>query len=131
MKLTILGTTITTLLSTAAFAAPTLTTTTATATASSTTGSFIAQHSPVFPNMAAATDVVTSYNAGPYNTSGTLPTYQLTGYPEVWKTPDTTSAEVQAAIALIDWSLVPNAPVRKTSSNGDFSPDTDGPDDRK
>ncbi|KAI9486996.1 MAG: hypothetical protein EXX96DRAFT_517414 [Benjaminiella poitrasii] len=104
-----------------AFAAPTITTTTATSTTS-----YIPQKSPIFPSMPAATDVVTSYNYGPYNLSDTLPTYTLTGYPETWKTPSTKSDEVKAAIAQIDWSLVPDAPVRKQNKKGDFVPNTDG-----
>lgn len=103
-------------------AAPTSTTTTATKT-------FIASSSPVFPSMAAATGVVSSYNYGPYNLSTTLPTETLSGYPETWKTPSTSSTEVKNAIAMIDWSKVPNAPVRKTDKDGNFSPDTDGSDD--
>ncbi|KAG1146094.1 hypothetical protein G6F37_002215 [Rhizopus arrhizus] len=122
MRIALFGTA---LLSTGHFvlAAPSATTNTATATTS-----YMPQFSPSF-NVTAATDVVSEYNYGPYNTSSALPTYQLTGYPETWKTPSTTHAEVQAAIAKIDWSLVPDAPVRKTNKDGDFVPDTDGDDD--
>jgi hypothetical protein len=121
MRLTIFGSTLL-VTSQIVFAAPTKSTST-TATA---TESYIPQFSPSFPGMAAATDVVSAYNYGPYDTSASLPTYVLAGYPETWKTPSTTSAEVKAAIAKIDWSLVPNAPVRKTNSAGDFVPSTDG-----
>lgn len=106
----------------AALAAPTST------SKSSATKTYIAQNSPVFPNVPAATGVVSSYNYGPYNLSTTLPTETLTGYPETWKTPSTKSSEVKAAIAQIDWSKVPDAPVRRTK-NGNFVPDTDGDDD--
>ncbi|CAO3644557.1 unnamed protein product [Mucor hiemalis] len=104
-----------------AFAAPTKTQATP-----SSTSSYIPQVSPIFPSMAAATGVVSSYNNGPYNVSESLPTYQLSGYPEVWKTPDPSHAEVVAASAKIDWSLVPNAPVRKQNKAGDFVPNSDG-----
>jgi hypothetical protein len=57
---------------------------------STATTSYLPQQSPTFPTMAAATDVVTSYNPGPYSISTTLDTYQLSGYPTVWVTPDTT-----------------------------------------
>lgn len=103
------------------FAAPTMTSATP-----SSTSTYIPQVSPSFPSMAAATGVVTSYNTGPYNTSESLPTYQLSGYPEVWKTPDPSHAEVVAAAAKIDWSLVPDAPVRKQNKAGNFVPDSDG-----
>lgn len=122
MKFSILGTIV---LVTRISAAPTATTT---KSATSTT-SYISQHSPSFPSMPAATGVVSEYNYGPYNLSDTLPTYSLTGYPEVWKTPPTDSDEVQAAYNSIDWSLVPDANVRHQDENGDFKPDTDGPDD--
>ncbi|KAI8079042.1 uncharacterized protein B0P05DRAFT_614268 [Gilbertella persicaria] len=125
MKITILSAALLSLGSQLAFAAPTATTT-GSATA---TKSYIPSHSPDFPEMAKPTDVVSEYNYGPYNMSKTLPTYTLSGYPETWKTPSTTSKEVKAAIAKIDWSLVPNAPVRKQKKNGDWVKDTDGPKD--
>lgn len=98
-----------------AFAAPanedTIATTNDSPTSSST--SYIPQKSPIFPPIAAPTDVVTTYNEGPYNLSDSLPTYKLTtGYPELWKIPDPSHPEVLAVIAQIDWSLVPNAPIR-------------------
>ncbi|KAG2197606.1 hypothetical protein INT47_006669 [Mucor saturninus] len=102
------------------FAAPTQTT-----SAPTTTTSYIAQFSPVFPSMPAATGVVSSYNPGPYDVATALSTETLKGYPEPWVSPDTESEEVKAAYNKIDWSLVPNAPVRKQTSKG-FVPDTDG-----
>ncbi|CAO3692067.1 unnamed protein product [Rhizopus stolonifer] len=124
MRLALFGTA---LLATGQFvlAAPSGTTTTSATTTSST---YMAQFSPEL-NVSTATGVVTEYNYGPYNTSTTLPTYQLSGYPDTWVTPSTTSDEVKAAIAKIDWTLVPDAPVRKTNKDGDFVPDTDGSDD--
>ncbi|KAG2237530.1 hypothetical protein INT48_005566 [Thamnidium elegans] len=102
------------------FAAPTKTTATA-----SSTSDYIAQFSPIFPSMAPASGVVSSYNYGPYDTATTLPTTTLSGYPSPWASPDTKSNEVQDAYNKIDWSLVPKAPVRKQNSKG-FVPDTDG-----
>ncbi|CAO3694230.1 unnamed protein product [Rhizopus stolonifer] len=55
--------------------------------------------------------------------TGALPSlsFNNTGYPEGWKTPSTSSAEVQAVIASIDWGLIPNSTVRKADSNGDLT----------
>ncbi|KAI7907984.1 uncharacterized protein BX663DRAFT_547625 [Cokeromyces recurvatus] len=99
--------------------------------AATTTKSGLApQFSPVFPsNMPKATDVVTSYNAGPYDTSSTLSTAQLEGYPEVWKSPPTNSKEVKKVYDMIDWSKVPKAPVRKQDANGNWKSNSDGPSD--
>ncbi|KAI9276436.1 hypothetical protein BY458DRAFT_433540 [Sporodiniella umbellata] len=47
--------------------------------------------------------------------------FNHTGYPEGWKTPSTSSDEVKAAIAAIDWSMVPKSPVRKADSKGDLT----------
>lgn len=107
------------------FAAPTSTATDKTTVTTSSTG-YIPQKSPIFPNMKTPEDVVTSYNYGPYNTSDTLPTYKLKGYPEPFEIPDVNHPEVKAAVAQIDWSLVPKAPIRKQNKAGDFQPDTDG-----
>lgn len=121
MKLSIFGAVLLAASSQLVFGAPTKTTT----SSPSSTTEYIAQFSPAFPSMAAATGVVTSYNPGPYNTSAALETYTLKGYPEPWSAPDTKHPEVQAAYKKIDWSLVPKAPVRKQTSKG-FVPDTDG-----
>lgn len=85
------------------FAAPTQTT----SEAATSTKTYLPQVSPIFPSLAPATDVVTSYNYGPYNLSVALPTYQLSGYPEVWQVPNVTHPEVVAAINQINWDLVP------------------------
>ncbi|KAF1799809.1 carbohydrate esterase family 4 protein [Mucor lusitanicus] len=107
------------------YAAPTSSTkTTDTATK---TASYMPQHSPVFPsNMPVATGVVTAYNYGPYNLSTTLPTNTLSGYPDPWSSPSTKSSEVKAAIAAIDWSLVPDIEPRKQDSDGNWLKDSDG-----
>lgn len=89
------------------FAAPATQTSSESAAAATSTKPYLPQVSPIFPPMANATDVVTSYNAGPYNVSAALPTYQLTGYPEVWQVPNVTHPEVVAAIKQINWDLVP------------------------
>lgn len=143
MKISILGA-ITLLVSgQTVFAAPANATTVATAvvTATSatpsasnsgtaTTSNYIPQFSPVFPSdMPKPTDVVTSYNYGPYNTSETLPRTTLEGYPAPLQIPDPKHPEVQAIIKMIDWSKVPHAPVRKQKKQGGWVSDTDGPKD--
>lgn len=101
--------------------------TTTTTSSATSTKTYIAQVSPVFPsNIPKPTGVVTTYNYGPYNTTSTLSREKLKGYPEPFKIPDIKHPEVQAAIKAIDWSKVPDAPVRKQNKNGDFKPDTDG-----
>lgn len=89
-------------------------------------GTYAPQFSPTFPNTAAATGVVSSYNPGPYDTSSTLSTTALSGFPPTWATPPSNSAEVQAVYNAINWDLVPKAPVRKFKSDGswDFSSET-------
>jgi hypothetical protein len=47
--------------------------------------------------------------------------FTATGYPTPWKLAPADSAEVKAAIAAIDWSIVPNSPVRKADSKGDLT----------
>lgn len=97
--------------------------------ATSTKNSYLPQVSPSFPNMKPPTGAVTSYNPGPYDTSSSLSTETLKGYPEPWSSPDTNHPEVQAAYKKIDWSKVPKAPVRKQKSNGEWVSDSDGPND--
>ncbi|KAG1150846.1 hypothetical protein G6F37_001594 [Rhizopus arrhizus] len=97
--------------------------------ATTTKGNYLAQVSPTFPKMKAATGVVSSYSSGPYDTSSSLSTAQLKGYPEPWSSPDTTHPEIQAAYKKINWSKVPKAPVRKQNSNGEWVSNTDGPSD--
>jgi hypothetical protein len=87
------------------------------------------QFSPTFPNLAKPSGVVTSYNPGPYDTESSLATAPLFGFPEPWSKPDTNSAEVQAAFNAIDWTKVPNAPVRARYSDGSWVSNSDGPDD--
>ncbi|RUS14979.1 hypothetical protein BC937DRAFT_93070 [Endogone sp. FLAS-F59071] len=76
--------------------------------------SYAAQKSPVFPSgLVAKTPVAAVPTPG-----ATIPTASLsqsatlTGYPPTWTIPPTDSPEVVAAIAAIDWSLVPNSPVK-------------------
>lgn len=72
------------------------------------TGTSVPQFSPVFPAaMPKATGVVTSYNPGPYDTTTKLSTARLSGYPEPWASPPTSSAEVKKVYNMIDWSKVP------------------------
>ncbi|GAA5809825.1 hypothetical protein MFLAVUS_003240 [Mucor flavus] len=113
--------TVTLILSVAAFvsAQTAANTTTTTTTASSPP----AQVSPGW----LSTVVPLSGNVKAYP-SGTIPTgplpeltFSATGYPEGWKSPPTTSAEVQAVVKAIDWTLVPNSTVRKADSNGDLT----------
>lgn len=97
--------------------------------ATTTSSSFAPQFSPVFPNMKKATNVVTSYNPDQFDSTLTLDTNGLSGYPNAWEAPSTTSAEVKAAYNLINWSKVPKAPVRKQKSNGAWVSDSDGDSD--
>lgn len=71
------------------------------------TSTLAPQFSPVFPSMPKATGVVTSYNPGPYDTTTKLSTARLSGYPEAWASPPTSSAEVKKVYNMIDWSKVP------------------------
>lgn len=105
-----------------------LTAATAALSLTKTTGSYIPQKSPPFSKVPSPTGIATAQNYGPYNISDVLPTTTLSGYPTPWEVSDTKSDEVQAAIKQIDWSLVPDSPVRKQNDNGDFNPDTDGDD---
>ncbi|KAG1449373.1 hypothetical protein G6F56_008660 [Rhizopus delemar] len=98
------------------------------AAATATTGHYLAQVSPTFPKMKSATGVVSSYNAGPYDTSSSLSTAQLKGYPEPWSSPDVTHAEVKAAYKKINWSKVPKAPIRKQNAKGEWIFKSDGTD---
>ncbi|KAL0142494.1 hypothetical protein V8B55DRAFT_1498571 [Mucor lusitanicus] len=89
------------------------------------TSTLAPQFSPVFPSMPKATGVVTSYNPGPYDTTTKLSTARLSGYPEPWASPPTSSAEVKKVYNMIDWTKVPKAPVRKQDSNGNWVNDSD------
>lgn len=94
-----------------------------------TSSGYAPQFSPVFPSdMTKPTGVVTSYNPGPYDTSSTLSTTKLKGYPATWESPPTDSAEVKKVYNMIDWSKVPKAPVRKQDKDGNWitsNPDSD------
>lgn len=105
-------------------------TATSSSSSSNTTSSYIPQFSPSL-DVPAATGVVTSYNYGPYNLTTTLDTTTLKGYPPTWESPDVNHPEVKAAIAKIDWTKVPNAPVRKQHPDGSWISTSDGPKDRK
>ncbi|KAI8879819.1 carbohydrate esterase family 4 protein [Backusella circina FSU 941] len=89
------------------------------------TGTYIAQKSPVFPSMAAPSGVVTSYDPDHSEISDDLdqtPFTSATGhYPTLSKVAETTSDEAIAAYNAIDWSVVPNAPVRTLTSGGDLN----------
>jgi hypothetical protein len=128
MKLSILSAA---LLVAGVYAAPTSITnaTSTTAAATTTTNTYIAQFSPVFSNVSVATGVVSQYNYGPYNLTTALSTETLQGYPTPWESPDTTHPEVQAAYKKIDWTKVPNAPVRKQTASGAWEFTSDGPKD--
>ncbi|CAO3610944.1 unnamed protein product [Mucor hiemalis] len=95
-----------------------------------TASGYAPQFSPVFPGVSGTpSGAVTSYNPGPYDTTTTLSTARLEGFPDTWKIPSTTSAEVKAAINSIDWNKVPKAPVRKQKADGSWVSDSDGPKD--
>ncbi|KAI9280122.1 hypothetical protein BY458DRAFT_531942 [Sporodiniella umbellata] len=91
----------------------------------STTSGPPAQKSPLYlSSIVPLSGNVQSYPMGKSNIpTGALPSisFTSTGYPTGWKTPPTDSPEVKAAVASIDWGLVPNAPVRKANSKGDLS----------
>lgn len=99
--------------------------TTSTST-SSTPSSPPAQVSPAYlSNVVPLPGNVESYPTGG---NGSVPTgplatvsFNTSGYPTPWKKAPTTGAEVQAAIAAINWNVVPNAAVRKANANGDLS----------
>lgn len=108
------------------FAAPASSSTKTTNTATATK-SYIPQISPSFPSaMAQPTDVVTEYNYGPYDLATSLPTTTLSGYPDPWTSPSIKSSEVKAAIAKIDWSLVPDVSPRKQDADGNWVFSSDG-----
>ncbi|KAI8353303.1 hypothetical protein EDC96DRAFT_559466 [Choanephora cucurbitarum] len=87
------------------------------------------QFQPSFPNVNEPSGVVKSYNPGPYDTSDTLPTTQLIGFPTPWTSPPTNSEEVLAVYNKIDWSFVPKAPIRKRDAYGNWLSSSDGASD--
>lgn len=94
-----------------------------------TRGGYAPQFSPIFPNLKTPTGVVTSYNAGPYDTTSKLSYERLEGFPETWKAPPTDLAEVKAAYNSIDWTKVPNAPIRRQNPDGSWVSTSDGAND--
>lgn len=68
---------------------------------------------------------VQSYPSGGNGSVPTGPlatvTFDFSAYPTAWKAPSTNSTEVKAVVAAIDWSKVPNSPVRKLDANGALS----------
>lgn len=99
------------------------TTTTTKKSASTTTASVLAVESPSWlPDVGVIQGVNSGYPTGKLNTSSTLSeeTLNLKNYPEPWSSPSTTSKEVKAVIAALDWTKVPKAPIRKTTSSGDI-----------
>lgn len=96
------------------------------ATGSSTPSSPPPQTSPAYlSHVVPIAGNVQSYPSGGNNSipTGPLPSvnFTATGYPTPWKLAPADSDEVKAAIAAIDWTLVPNSPVRKADSNGDLT----------
>jgi hypothetical protein len=75
--------------------------------------------------MAAPSGVVLSYDPGYTEVTDTLDKTPFTSadghYPTLSKVAETTSSEAIAAYNAIDWTQVPNAPVRKLTSGGDLS----------
>ncbi|KAI9013910.1 hypothetical protein CLU79DRAFT_387695 [Phycomyces nitens] len=87
---------------------------------STTSGDVPAQVSPAWlSDVQPLEGNVQSYPTGPVPTGPFTTTIaQLTGYPQAWKAPDPTSAEVVAVINSLDWTQVPNSTVRQASSGG-------------
>lgn len=79
--------------------------------APSTTSGYLPQFQPKFPDITDPTDVVTSYNSGPYDNAATFSASSpLKGhYPEPNTIATATQAEVQAVYQAIDWTKVPAA----------------------
>ncbi|KAG2183396.1 hypothetical protein INT43_006402 [Umbelopsis isabellina] len=88
-----------------------------------TSASLLAVSSPTWlASISAATGLPSSVPTGAVPT-GPLPSnvnFNASAYPEGWKTPPTNSPEVQAVIAALDWSKVPNATIHKAKANGDL-----------
>ncbi|GAN03413.1 carbohydrate esterase family 4 protein [Mucor ambiguus] len=97
-----------------------------TTTSTSTSSGVPAQVSPAW--LSDITPIAGNVKAYPSGTNTSIPTgplptvnFSTTAYPEGWKSPSTTSAEVQAVIKALDWSKVPGSAVRKADSNGGVS----------
>lgn len=120
--------------------------TTATTTTTSTSSGVPAQVSPAW--LSDIVPIAGNVKEYPSGTNATIPTgalatvnFTTTGYPEGWKSPSTTSAEVQAVVKALDWTKVtyilhlilmiltfffsfqkvPSSAVRKADSNGDLT----------
>jgi hypothetical protein len=106
----------------AVLGAPTPTEVTSSQTKNLAADAYLPQISPSFSSLPKASGIVSSYNSGPYKTPASLPTNSLSGYPESWKLPSTSHADVQAMIKKIDWTKVPNAPVRTIDGSGSIAP---------
>lgn len=96
------------------------------ATGTSTPSGPPPQVSPAYlSNVVPISGNVQSYPSGDNNSipTGPLPSvnFNATGYPTPWKLAPYDSAEVQAAIAAINWDIVPKSAVRKADSNGDLT----------
>ncbi|KAL7329068.1 hypothetical protein PS15p_207234 [Mucor circinelloides] len=92
----------------------------------STSSGVPAQVSPAW--LSEITPIAGNVKAYPSGTNASIPTgplptvnFSTTAYPEGWKSPSTTSPEVQAVIKALDWSKVPGSAVRKADSKGDLS----------
>ncbi|KAI9286469.1 hypothetical protein BC943DRAFT_320763 [Umbelopsis sp. AD052] len=90
-----------------------------------TSSGVLAQTSPAWLSTVTpmAGNVLAVPSAGAAVPSGALPavTLSATDYPTPWEVPPTNSTGVQAAIAAIDWTKVPAAPVRTANANGDLT----------
>lgn len=84
---------------------------TTTTTTTSTSSSVPAQVSPAW--LSDIVPIAGNVKEYPSGTNATIPTgalatidFATTGYPEGWKSPSTTSAEVQAVVKALDWTKV-------------------------
>lgn len=82
-----------------------------TASSTSTSSGVPAQVSPAW--LSDITPIAGNVKAYPSGTNASIPTgplptvnFSTTAYPEGWKSPSTTSAEVQAVIKALDWTKV-------------------------
>ncbi|KAI8874819.1 carbohydrate esterase family 4 protein [Backusella circina FSU 941] len=104
-------------ISSAVNAQNTTTTTTANAPPPQTSPAWLSSVKPLTGNVQAYPSNSSSVPTGPLSNI----TFDISGYPEGWKTPDTNSTEVQAAYNSIDWSLVPSSTVHKANADGSVS----------
>ncbi|KAL0097601.1 hypothetical protein J3Q64DRAFT_1630702 [Phycomyces blakesleeanus] len=101
-------------------AVPSSPTTSTTSSTDTNSGGVPAQVSPSWlSDIQPMAGNVQSYPTGPVPTGPfTAAVGPLTGYPQAWKAPDPTSAEVVAVINSLDWTQVPNSAVRQAGSGG-------------